>query len=124
MDYFDKANEFIVHKTNVGDIKNPSITAKNQGTCCDILILHLKIMNDTILDAKYEYIGCAGLQAAASALTKFIIGKNLAEVSNIETKKILEYLYGLPQQKHKCTLLASTTLKKALDQYNSDFAKN
>lgn len=121
MGYSDKAIEFITHKTNVGEIKNPSISAKNQGTCGDIMILHLKLRNDTILDAKYEYIGCAGLQAAASALTELIIGKKLAEVNTIDSKKILEFLDGLPQQKHECALIASTTLKKAIDKYNSDF---
>lgn len=119
MGYSDKAIGFILHKTNVGEIKNPSVTAKNQGTCGDIMILHLYIEQGRIKDAKYDYIGCAGLQAAASALTEMIKGLKLADAEKINSKNILDYLGGLPQQKHECALLASTTLQKALENYHS-----
>jgi NifU-like protein involved in Fe-S cluster formation len=114
MGYSDKAINYINNRTNVGDIENASITAKNQGTCGDIMILHLLLEEELIRDAKYEYIGCAGLQAAASALTEMIIGKKLSEVSQIEAADVLTFVGGLPQQKHECALLASNTLKEAL----------
>lgn len=117
MGYSDKAISFILEKTNIGEIKDASISAKDQGTCGDIMILYLDIEDQLIKDAKYDYIGCAGLQAAASALTEMIIGKNISEVEKVESKDILNYLNGLPQQKHECALLASNTLKKALKNY-------
>jgi NifU-like protein involved in Fe-S cluster formation len=117
MGYPEKAIDYINNRTNVGEIENPTITAKNQGTCGDIMILHLLLQVDLILDAKYEYIGCAGLQAAASALTEMIIGKKFSEVSQIEAADVLEFVGGLPQQKHECALLASNTLKEALRIY-------
>ena len=119
MGYPEKAIQFILNKTNVGELPSPTITAKNQGTCGDIMILHLKIEQDIITDAKYDYIWCAGLQAAASALTEMIIGINLKNARMIESQDILLYLGGLPEQKHECAQLASNTLKKALEIYFS-----
>lgn len=117
MGYPDKAIQYILNKTNVGEIENPSVSAKNQGTCGDIMILHLVIQDGVIKEAKYEYIGCAGLQAAGSALTEMIIGLTLPEASKIQAQDVLNFLGGLPQQKHECALLASNTLKKALADY-------
>ena len=70
-------------------------------------------------EAKYDYIGCAGLQAAGSALTEMIKGKTIRSIQNIESDDILTFLGGLPKPKHECALLASTTLKKALETYFS-----
>lgn len=120
MGYTDKGIQYILQKTNVGEIENPSITVKGRGTCGDIMILQLTIENNHIVEAKYDYIGCAGLQAAGSALTEMIKGKSINQAEKIESKDILDYLGGLPQQKHECALIASTTLKKALQKYHSE----
>lgn len=120
MGYSDKAIDFIINKTNVGELKEPSVTAKNQGTCGDIMIIHLKIIEGIIREACYDYIGCAGLQAAASALTEMIKGMNVEKAKFIESKDVLDYLGGLPPQKYECALLASNTLKKALELFLAD----
>ena len=120
MGYPERAIQFIINKTNVGELPSPTVSAKNQGTCGDIMILHLKIEQDVITDAKYDYIGCAGLQAAASALTEMIVGIKLKNARMIDSQDILLYLGGLPEQKHECAQLASNTLKKALEAFSSD----
>jgi NifU-like protein involved in Fe-S cluster formation len=117
MGYPNKAISYILNKTNVGEIAQPSVSAKDQGTCGDVMILHLLINKGIIQDAKYDYIGCAGLQAAASALTEMIKGLTLPEAAKIQAQDVLNFLGGLPQQKHECALLASNTLKKALENY-------
>ena len=119
MGYPEKAIQFIINKTNAGELPSATLSAKNQGNCGDIMILHLKIEQDVITDAKYDYIGCAGLQAAASALTDMIIGMSLKNAQKIESGDILSYLGGLPEQKHECALLANNTLKKALEAFYS-----
>ncbi|RQW02432.1 MAG: iron-sulfur cluster assembly scaffold protein, partial [Calditrichaeota bacterium] len=72
MGYSDKGIRLIMNQINMGTMQDSSVTAKEEGTCGDVLILHLKISDDIIMDAAYEYIGCAGLQATASALTEMI----------------------------------------------------
>ncbi|RQV98974.1 MAG: hypothetical protein EH225_12325, partial [Calditrichaeota bacterium] len=73
--------------------------------------------DDIIMDAAYEYIGCAGLQATASALTEMIKGKSIDSISSITVEDIINYLEGLPKQKLDCAVLASSTLQKALELY-------
>ncbi len=119
MGYSDKAIQLILDKTNVGELSEPTVTAKHQGTCGDVMILHLKISGEQIQEAVYEYIGCAGLQAAASAVTEMISGKTVQEISSINAATVLDYLGGLPPQKHECAQLASSTLKKALETYRN-----
>ncbi len=117
MGYSDKAINFIINKTNIGELAEPSVSAKNQGTCGDIVILQLKITEGVIREAGYDCIGCAGLQAAASALTEMITGMEVEKAGHIQSQDVLDYLGGLPPQKHECALLASNTLKKALETY-------
>ncbi|MEJ2635367.1 MAG: iron-sulfur cluster assembly scaffold protein [Calditrichia bacterium] len=117
MGYPDKAINYILNRTNVGEMEDASVTAKEQGTCGDIMIIHLKIEDDIIRQARYDYIGCAGLQAAASAITEMIKDRPLGEAGRISAEDVLNFLGGLPQQKHECALLASNTLKRALSEY-------
>lgn len=119
MGYTDKAIRFIMNKINVGEPEYSTVSAKDQGTCGDIMILHLIINDNIITNANYEYIGCAGLLSAASALTEMIKGQSVNEAKKIEAKDIIEFLGGLPQQKHECAELASKTLKKALKSYQN-----
>jgi NifU-like protein involved in Fe-S cluster formation len=119
MGYPEKAIGYILNKTNVGEMAHPSVSAKDEGTCGDLLILHLLIQEGIIQDAKYDYIGCTGLQAAASALTEMVKGLTLPEAAKIQAQDVLNFLGGLPQQKHECALLASNTLKKALENYQN-----
>jgi NifU-like protein involved in Fe-S cluster formation len=120
MGYPEKAVQFILNETNVGEISDASVSAKEQGTCGDIMILHLLMTNQVITEAKYDYIGCAGLQAAASALTEMIRGMHIQEAGKIESHDIIDFLGGLPPQKHECALLASRTLKKALESLETE----
>ena len=119
MGYSDLAIRFILEKTNVGQIEKPSIYAKEQGTCGDIMILTILIRKNIIKDAKYDYIGCAGLQAAASALTEMIKEKKFEDIKNLKAQDVLNYLGGLPEQKHECAQLACNTLKKGIYEYHN-----
>ena len=114
MGFSPKAISILENNLNMYTMENPSITEKHQGSCGDILFLSLKITSNSIENAAYEYIGCAGLQACASALTEMIKGKRLDEAANIGVKDIIDYLEGIPQQKYECAEISRDTLRKAL----------
>ena len=114
MGFSPKAISILENNLNMYAMENPSITEKHQGSCGDILFLSLKITSNSIENAAYEYIGCAGLQACASALTEMIKGKRLDEAANIGVKDIIDYLEGIPQQKYECAEISRDTLRKAL----------
>jgi NifU-like protein len=120
MGYSEKAVSIIEKKLNMGKMENPSLTEQHQGKCGDILILSLQIEQNVIKNAIYEYIGCAGLQACASALTEMINGKTLQQAEKIEVDDILRHLEGIPQQKYECAMISRETLRKALDNWKKN----
>ncbi len=110
--YSEKAVSILQKQLNFGTMENPDITAKYQSDCGDTLILYLKREKDVIIDAKYEYIGCRGLEAAASALTEMIKGKTMHEAMQIGFDDILSFLEGIPESKYECIHLALNTLRE------------
>ena len=114
MGYSEKAVSILEQNLNMGKMENASITEQHQGNCGDILILSLKIEQDIIKDAMYEYIGCAGLQACASALSEMIKDLTLEQANKIEIQDIIQYLGSIPEQKYECAMISRETLRKAI----------
>ncbi len=77
MGFSEKAIAILDQNLNMGKLTDASVSAQHQGACGDILFLFLKISQDIISEARFEYIGCAGLQVCASALTELIKGLTL-----------------------------------------------
>jgi len=123
MGFSQKAISILDQKINMGTMENPSITEQHQGSCGDILFLSLKIENDMILDAQYEYIGCAGLQSCASALTMMIKKKSLEEALKYSVDDIINFLEGIPHQKYECAEIARDTLQKAVKNWEEGALK-
>jgi NifU-like protein involved in Fe-S cluster formation len=119
MGFSEKAVSILDKKINMGTMEQPSITEQHQGSCGDILFLSLKIDDNIIKEALYEYIGCAGLQSCASALTTMIKGKSLDEAGEIDINDIIEYLEGIPHQKYECAEIARDTLRKAIHNWKN-----
>ena len=114
MGFSEKAVAILEQELNLGKLDGESVSAQHQGTCGDILILHVKIEKDIIAKASFEYVGCAGLQACASALTEMIKGQPLDWVLSIEVADIIDYLGGIPTQKYECAAISRDTLRKAV----------
>ncbi len=123
MGFSQKAISILDQKINMGTMENPSITEQHQGSCGDILFLSLKIENEMILDARYEYIGCAGLQSCASALTIMIKKKSLEEAVKYSVDDIINFLEGIPHQKYECAEIARDTLQKAVKNWEEGALK-
>jgi nitrogen fixation NifU-like protein len=116
MGFSRKAIGILDKNLNMGILKDPSIKAQHEGSCGDILMLSLKIENRIISDAKYEYIGCAGLQACASAMTELIKGQEIENAVKLDIDDIITYLERIPDTKIECAEIARDTLRKALKE--------
>jgi NifU-like protein involved in Fe-S cluster formation len=110
--YSKKAVRLLDQRLNFGTMGKPDITAKHQSDCGDMLILYLKLENQKISNATYEYVGCRGLEAAASALTEMIKGKTMQEASKIGFLDVLTFLEVIPPSKYECIHLALNTLRE------------
>ncbi|HEX3073110.1 MAG TPA: iron-sulfur cluster assembly scaffold protein [Ignavibacteriales bacterium] len=115
--YSDKAIFLILFRTNFGTIENADICAEYKSECGDMLILYLKVDNEIITNAKFEYVGCVGLQVSASALTEMLHGISLEAAAKIKEQDILDFLENIPVSKYECICLALNTLKKGLDEH-------
>lgn len=117
--YSRKVLQLFLNPKNVGEIENPSVTAKAGSPACgDMIKLYLKIEDDKIVDAKFRTYGCAANIATASMLTEMIIGRPIEEAKKIKFKDLVEALGGLPQIKYHCAVLAAEGLRQALAKWD------
>ena len=112
--YSKTAIALLKQGANFGPLDSPDVTARHESDCSDTLILYFKLDNMTIVDASYEYVGCRGLQAAASAITEMVKGKTVQESAAIGFKEVLAFLQGIPPYKYECIHLALDTLHKGI----------
>lgn len=113
--YSAKTIELYLNKVNVGSIENPDVVSTYTGMICgDSITLYLKLENDIIKNAKFEYNGCVGTASSGSALTKLIIGKTIKDSWYITRDDVLSELDGLPES--HCADLAINVLCKAIEE--------
>ena len=105
---------------NIGEMTSPDIYISDESVCGDLLNLYLSIRNGVIKDAKYQYIGCVGMQLAASTLTQLVKGVSLEQAMKISEDNVIHYLEKVPKQKVECIEFAVKTLKKALEKYHTE----
>lgn len=117
--YSRKAIELFRKRINIGSINEPGICVSTESNCGDTLILSLQIDQGIIRNAKYQYIGCIGLQTAASALTEFIIGIPVEQAYRIRPADIRRYLGRIPSEKNECITFACRSLHLALDKFQA-----
>ncbi len=118
--YSDKAIEYYVNRVHVGSIEKPDASYAFTGPCGDTMEFFLKITSKyTIIDAKFQAIGCAGSFAFGSAIVEMIIGKSLGEAEMLDEKELVAHLGEMPLRKVHCAGLAISTLRKAIEQYKT-----
>lgn len=113
--YSAKTIALYLNKVNVGSIENPDVVSTYTGMICgDSITLYLKLENEIIKDAKFEYNGCVGTATSGSALTNLIIGKTIKDMWYITRDDVLNELDGLPES--HCADLAINVLCTAIEK--------
>ncbi len=125
MQYSKKVMRHFTKPKNMGEIKNPDgIGQVGNPTCGDIMKVFIRVKKnkrgeEIIKNIKFQTFGCASAIASSSILTEMVKGKNFKEAQEIKMKDIAEKLGGLPKLKLHCSAMASETLKKAIENYES-----
>lgn len=118
--YSEKVMDHFRNPRNVGHMENPdAIGEVGNPQCGDIMVLYLKVKDDTITDVSFETFGCAAAIATSSILTEMVKGKKLDEVAGITNKAVAGALDGLPPIKMHCSNLAADALKAAILDYEA-----
>jgi nitrogen fixation NifU-like protein len=101
-----------------GEIKNPDAIGETMNdNCGDMMKIFLKIKDDKIEDIKFQTMGCAAAIASSDALCELVKGKTIEQSKKIDNKLIIKKLHGLPNIKLHCSVLGTSTLKKAIESY-------
>jgi nitrogen fixation NifU-like protein len=117
--YSEKVIKRWLNPRNLGKIKNPDGFAKIKGLCGDTMQISFKVKDHRISKIKFMTDGCASSMAAGSMVTELAQGKKHEEAVEISHQMILDALDGLPEEAVHCALLASSTLKEAVKNYQN-----
>jgi len=115
--YSEKVIEQWLNPKNLGKIRNPDGFAKIKGPCGDTMQISFKLKDGRLSKIRFMTDGCASSIAAGSMATELAQGKKIEEAAGISQQMILEGLKGLPEESVHCALLASNTLKEAVNNY-------
>ena len=116
--YSEKVMDHLMHPRNVGIIEDADgIGEVGNAKCGDIMKIYLKIVDDIIVDVKFETFGCGSAIASSSMATEMIKGKSIHEAMALTNQAVTEALDGLPAVKIHCSVLAEEAIKNALRDY-------
>lgn len=116
--YSDEVMKRFRNPKNAGKIENPSgVGVVGNRRCGDIMHVYLKVENNTIIDAKFETLGCAAAIAFSDLLCDMAKNKTVEEALKLTKDDLVKELGGVPAPKLHCSLLAVDALHKAIEDY-------
>ena len=116
--YSDRVMDHFMNPRNVGEIENPDgVGHVGNPICGDIMVLYIKVNDNTIVDAKFKTFGCGAAIATSSMVTEMVKGRSIDDALKISNKAVAEALDGLPPIKMHCSVLAEEALKSAIENY-------
>jgi len=100
-----------------GRMNDASGFAYIKGLCGDEMEFYLVIENNRITDVKYYTQGCQSTKICGARLARLAKGKTIKEALSISAGKVLEDLKELPDDHLHCSILAVSTLYRAIADY-------
>ncbi len=100
-----------------GLMATPDGHARITGPCGDSMEIFLRVEGRRIAEASFMTDGCMTTIVSASMVVEMATGMPVTDASSISQQQILDALGGLPEESHHCALLASNTLRAAVDDY-------
>lgn len=114
--YREEILEHYRHPQNFGPIAAPTHTGSaNNPLCGDSVVLELKIKGKKVADVGFTGSGCALSTASASLFTECLRGKSIAQLKNVEEKKLLQLIeIPITPIRQQCVFLPFRALKRAI----------
>lgn len=105
------------HPRNKGRLAAPTNEARAKNPLCgDEITLTFDVADGVVRDVRFEGVGCAISQAAASLFTEHIKGRTVSEIAAMDEQTILNLLgITLNPMRMKCAVLVMKTTAKALN---------
>ncbi|MEA3346483.1 MAG: iron-sulfur cluster assembly scaffold protein [Candidatus Auribacterota bacterium] len=100
-----------------GRMNDPTSSAVIKGPCGDKMEFYLFIDNNIIQEAKFYTNGCISTIVCGEMTAQLAQGKNVNEALEISPKQVKESLQELPKSHNHCSILAVSTLYRAIAGY-------
>jgi len=100
-----------------GRMNDPIASAFIKGPCGDEMEFYLLIENNIIKEVKFYSEGCPATILYGTATAEIAFRKSIDEVLSISPKQIAEILEGVPEDHSHCSILAVSTLHRAIASY-------
>ncbi|MGB8888449.1 MAG: iron-sulfur cluster assembly scaffold protein [Candidatus Korobacteraceae bacterium] len=116
--YSEQVRAHYANPHNAGSVDHPSGKAIVKSPIDgDTVLISLRIENDTIEEVKFKCMGCAVAIACSSMATDMVLGKSVAEASQISEQAVADALGGIPDYKMRCSNLAPEAIRRAIDEW-------
>ena len=116
--YNKKVFEHFTNPKFGGEMKNADAVGEvGNMKCGDVMRIYIKVKNNIITAISFQTYGCVAAIAASDSLCELAKGQTLAKAMEISSKDIAENLGELPPVKAHCSVLGSSALKKAIENY-------
>jgi len=118
--YTDEVKEHFMHPKNVWEDESweaDGVGLVGSMSCGDQMRVGIKVIDDKIVDLKWQTFGCASAIASTSMMSEMTIGRTLEEAYMITPEEITDCLGGLPEHKFHCSVLGDKGLRAAIDDY-------
>lgn len=100
-----------------GRLNDPTCAARIKGPCGDEMEFYLAINDGRIEDIKFFTDGCNYTLDCAEVTAKLVFKKNIQEALSISPLQVKNMVNDLPQDHNHCSILAVSTLFRAIAYY-------
>lgn len=115
--YTQEVAELINGGEYFGRMNDPTSCACLTGPCGDSMEFYLVIEKERITEITYYADGCQATMICAAMATKLADGKSLQEALEISVAQVITRLKRLPLEHLHCSILAVSTLYRAIANY-------
>jgi len=103
--------------SKIGAIDKPTAYSCIKGICGDEMKFYLIIEKDIIKSIRFLTTGCYFTILCGNAVASEAEGKSINDALKISPAQILSIVNKLPEHHYHCTILAVSTLYKAIAKY-------
>ncbi|MBL7068321.1 MAG: iron-sulfur cluster assembly scaffold protein [Candidatus Omnitrophica bacterium] len=115
--YPENIIKFAKDPKHFGRMTDPTSAACIKGPCGDEMEVYLVISDRVIKNIKFYTKGCIATVVCGSAVAQLASGRSVDEALGISPKQVIDMLNGLPEDRCHCSILAVSTLHRAIADY-------
>jgi len=115
--YPDNILTLVKNPKHFGRMSDSISAASIKGPCGDEMEFYLVIDNGAVKEVKFFTTGCVATIACGETTARLALGKSIDDALSISPRKVKDILTGLPEDHSHCSILAVSTLHRAIADY-------